>query len=312
MWLELSLAQGEHYLNKLSKVWARFYSDPFLFFDELDLKVFGRVQLNLFKFPHKLRRVIFLFSVILFAVWMLLGWDSGTGMLEYPILSLFDLFSGKISFDAWVQLPGEVYGKTMHFSAFVFYGLLYVGLSKHYDKIGIVNSKNVAYSFAFVCLSIAIFEYFWIYSFSHFQVQPWVSTWAWPQMRILLQNVSLLLVGLLAALYVYAEDTKLNFSRWTLLFFLLSVAGSLFWIYYPFQTEQITVLLTSGEWVSSKLFPQTLYTVDVDPLDSVNAGEWFYVQNPLLHGVNLLVKVLHSVTAYSLFKIIPLRRVIKK
>jgi len=289
-------------LSRLRRVWSRFYSDPFLFFDSLNVKFFG-IQFNLFRFPGKLRKVIFWLSVILCGVWFLLGWDSGTGMLEYPVLALPDLITGKISFDAWLALPGFIYGKTMHFSAFVFYGLLYVGLSKHFDKVGVRNSKNVAYSFAFVCLSIALFEYYWIYCFSHFQGQSWVSTWAWPQVRILLQNAYLLLVGVLALLYVYADDFKLNFGRWTLLFFVLSVAGSIFWVYYPFPTEQVTVQLTTGKWVSSRLFPQTLYTVDVDPLDNVNAGDWFYVQNPLLHSVNLLVKVFYTVTVYCLCRI---------
>lgn len=289
-------------MSRLRQVWSRFYSDPFLFFDELDVKFFG-IQFNLFRFPSKLRKVIFVFSLILLGVWVLLGWDSGTGMLEYPILALPDLFTGNLSLDAWLQIPSEIYGKTMHFSAFVFYGLLYVGLSKHYHKVGIRNCKNVVYSLSFVCLSIALFEYYWIYCFSHFQGQPWVSTWAWPQVRILFQNVYLTLVGVLALLYVYADGFRLNFGKWTVLFFCLSVVGSLFWIFYPFETEQIQVELTTGLWVSSKLFPQTLYTVDVDPLNGVNAGDWFYVQNPLLHGINLLVKVLYTVTIFCLCRI---------
>lgn len=240
-------------------------------------------------------------------VWFLLGWDSGTGMLEYPILALPDLISGKISLDEWVQIPSFIYGKTMHFSAFVIYGLLYVGLSKYYDGLGIRNSKNIAYSFSFTCLSIAIFEYFWIYSFSFFQDQSWVSSWAWPQIRILIQNVYLMLVGVLAAIYVHADDYKLNFDKWTMLFLVLTVASSIFWINYPLPIKQIQVELTTGLWSSSKLFPQTLYTIDVDPLDNINAGVWFYVQNPTLHGVNVLVKVFYTMSIYCLFRI---RRVI--
>ena len=84
----------------------------------------------------------------------------------------------------------------------------------------------------------------------------------------------------------------------------ISIAAALFWIYYPGTVQLLTVELENGQiWESSRLFPQTLYTVDLNPMDGINAGVWFYIQNDLIHAVNTGVKVLWAMSLYFLFRV---------
>jgi hypothetical protein len=56
-------------------------------------------------------------------------------------------------------------------------------------------------------------------------------------------------------------------------------------------------------WQSSRLFPQTLYTVDLNPGDGINAGVWFWIQNDWIHAVNTGVKAIWAATVYFLFSV---------
>jgi hypothetical protein len=82
------------------------------------------------------------------------------------------------------------------------------------------------------------------------------------------------------------------------------MATALFWIFYPGQIQQISVTLDTGQiWHSSKLFPQTLYTIDMNPTDSVNAGKWFYVNNDWIHATNTIVKTIWAITVFYICKL---------
>jgi hypothetical protein len=201
------------------------------------------------------------------------------------------------------------YGKEMHFSAFLIYGLMFWFLSRHYDKeFGITGSKNIAYAASITLLSVAVFEWFWILSFATFQEQSWVATFRFPQAKILLQNLGFSLMGGLGILYMYVDSHILNREgetigrtwgfRWTSISFILlglSVALAFLWIIYPWPIQHIEVQISTGEvWTNSPMFPQTLYTIDIDPTDNMNAGVQYYVENNYVHGLNTLVKAVVS------------------
>jgi hypothetical protein len=165
-------------------------------------------------------------------------------------------------------------------------------------------------------LAIGVFEFFWMLGFAYFQNQPWVITWQMPQLRILIQNSFFLLAGGLTCIYMLTERWFWNGQiqgerayyfrakdKMLWIFLGLSIISALFWIYYPGTVQLLTVQLKNGgTWQSSRFFPQTLYTVDITPGDSVNAGVWFYIQNDLVHAVNTGVKAIWAATAFFLFR----------
>lgn len=288
-----------------------FVADPFAWFDKLNLTLKGN-NFNFFQKYDRLRNTAFWIAIISLIAWFTLGFDSTPLQFLHVLYEGIPGFlSGQLSGNDLIAIYHNFYGKEMHYSAFVIYGLEYWYLSTHFkEHLGIKKSKNVVYSCAITFLSIAVFEWFWILNFSHWQNQPWVSTWRWPQMRILLQNLAFTFAGILGILYMWADsyemingkvtDNQLFSFRLTkkaafLIF--LSVASALIWIYYPGHVDIIKVDLLTGEtWQNTRNFPQTLYTIDLDPRDNINAGTWFYVENNLIHGWNTLVKILFTLT----------------
>lgn len=256
-------------------------------------------------------------SIIAGICWLLFGFDSTPLQFVRALYELPQFFMGQIPFDYVVHTYHDYYGKEMHYSAFVIYWLLFYGLSKSWEKAGVIKSKNIVFSSAGMLLGIAAFEWFWIHSFAIFQQQPWVATWKFPQMKILLQNLIFTLAGGITVLYMLTERwfwkgreqlgrayffRMKTWAPWILLG--VSILGALFWIFYPFHVDILTVELENGNiWQSSRLFPQTLYTIDLNPADGVNAGDWFWIENDLIHAVNTAVKVLFALTTYYVFRV---------
>ena len=288
-----------------------FYANPFGFVDKLEPTFKGHVFNPFLKFRLN-RRLAFFFAVGLGLVpWILFGFDS---CIAQPLMCLYrlpGLLLGNLTFGEWAHTWTEYYGKEMHYSAFLIYGLTYWALSRHFDvKLGIEKSKNVAYAASLTFLSIAIFEFYWMYSYAIFQSQPWVTSPQLPQLRILIQNIIFLTLGFFGVLYLWLDSYVLNdkgkvagrlyrfrFDKKALVLAGVTVSLALLWIYYPFGVERISVPLENGEvWTVSQRFPQTLYTIDVDPTDSVNAGVWFFVENNWVHGLNTLVKIMVTAT----------------
>lgn len=296
---------------------SRFFEDPYAYVDRLVLTFKGH-NLNLFQKYVKLQKMALWGAVVCLVFWIILGFDST------PLQFLHVLYEGV---PAWIQGTASqedlgsiyqlYYGKEMHYSAFVIYFVLFYAISKSWEKAGVVKSKNIVFSSAVMLLSVGVFEFFWIFSFATFQNQPWVATWKWPQMRILFQNLCFTMGGGITVLYMLTERWHWkgreqlgrsyyfrlkSWAPWILLG--VSFLGALFWIYYPFEVQLLTVELETGEiWRSSRLFPQTLYTIDLAPGDGVNAGVWFWIQNDLIHAVNTGVKVLWAITTYYLFRV---------
>lgn len=294
---------------------AKFSEDPFKFVDQLNLSVKG-CNLNLFQKYGRIQKTALWGAMFCLAAWIVFGFDSTP--LQFIHL-LYDGVPAALSGAQvdWLGIYNLYYGKEMHYSAFVIYFLLFYALSKSWEKAGITHSKNMVFSFAGMFLAIALFEWFWILSFAHFQNQPWVASWRMPQLRILIQNTGFTVAGGLTCLYMLTERWHwpggiqgerayfFQAGSWKLWLSVgISIAAALFWIYYPGTVQLLTVKLENGQlWQSSKLFPQTLYTVDLNPGDGVNAGVWFWIQDDLIHAVNTGVKVLWALSIYMLFRV---------
>lgn len=287
-----------------------YYDDPFNVLDNLRPTLFGRVFNPFLK--YRLNRKIALGLAIFLGLipWILFGFDSCIGQPINVLYRLPEYFSGAVTWDVlWQEAWVNNYGKEMHYSAFLLYGVMYWFLSRHLEKnFGIVKSKNVAYSAAVTLLSVALFEFYWMSSYAHFQQQPWVITFKFPQLRIIIQNIMFLIVGGLGTFYMFLDSYILDnnnktigrkyyfrFDAIALILILASIFTALLWWNYPWYVEHITVELTDGTlWTNSRNFPQTLYTIDLDPTDSVNAGVWFFVENNPVHALNTIVKTLWS------------------
>jgi len=298
----------------------KFAEDPYLFVDQLDLTFKGQ-NFNLFQKYVKIQKMALWGALICLVCWIGFGFDSTPLQFVHVLYEgVPALIQGTASFGDVHAIYNLYYGKEMHYSAFVIYWLLYYAISKSWEKAGVVKSKNIVFSSAVMLLSIGVFEFFWIFSFSTFQNQPWVSTWRWPQMRILFQNLIFTLAGGVTILYMLTErwhwkgreqlDRAYYFRLKTWVPWILlaaSIIGAFLWILNPsniFNAQLLTVELETEEiWRSSTMFPQTLYTIDLDPTDGVNAGVWFWIASDLIHAVNTGVKVLWAITTYYIFRV---------
>ena len=295
-----------------------FSQDPFNSVDQLNL-TFKGINFNFFQKMKHIQRIAGYGAVVCLVAWIIFGFDSTPLQFIHALYEGFPLLFQGGSLADVVGIYNLYYGKEMHYSAFVIYFLLYYVLSRSWEKAGIKHSKNMVFSFAGMFLAIAVFEWFWILGYAHFQHQSWVATWKFPQMKILLQNSFFTLAGGLTVLYMLTEryhwKGNIQLGRayyfdaksWKLWFcVVLSISSALLWIYYPWHIDQISVELTNGEiWKSSRLFPQTLYTVDLNPVDQVNAGVWYWVENDLIHAVNTGVKMIWATTIYFIFRVKP-------
>ena len=298
----------------------QFYVNPFGFIDSLNVTFHGN-NLNIFQKHVRVRKVAFAVALFSLLAWVTLGFDSAILQFYYPVETLgIGILHGNIpTFDQLHARYDWAYGKEMHWSAFVIYGLMFWFLSKHFHSCGIEKSKNLAYTFACCFFAISVFEFFWMGSYSYFQNQPWVATFMMPQLRIIMQNIGFFSVGVIGIFYMWVDSFILkgkeivrrtycfNWNWKALLLIVASITLAVLWWLYPFHVDFITVKTTVGLWTNSNHFPQTLYTIDVNPLDSVNAGIWFYVGNNWVHALNTLVK---AVWAFTIVYIAKIRKVI--
>lgn len=322
---------------KPSETWQKYKADPFGFVDTLDLRFHG-IQFNLFTKSRTLARNMLIFSLVMGGLWALFGFDSSPLQLVHVLYEgIPGWIQGQKTVGDLFQIFNFYYGKEMHYSAFVIYGLTFWALSVHYDQgltwwfkdfqyrhrpggegippgpatgLGISKSKNVVFASVITLLSGGIFETFWILSFSYFQGQTWISSFHGAQIRIVLQNMIFLFAGGLGLLYMWADGYlldgavlkrrwKFNWSRTSGILLVLTAALVLLWWFYPFPTQTVTVPLNNGQtWVSSPLFPQTLYTIETTP--GSGAGSWYYVQDDAVHLVNSLVKVFMAMAVGSI------------
>lgn len=293
--------------------WKEYYEDPFGYFDRTCINVLG-VDLLLFKYYDRLRKIIWWGSWAALLAWVLMGFDSGYGQIEYAVYAAKDYFLSPSSTPFWDQVWTGwtwAYGKTMHWSAFVIYGFLYWATSWHLEnELGFTKTRNSAFTLAFTLFNIGVFEWGWMYGYALFHNQWWTVTWRMPQLRIIIQNVGFTFVGLSTLSLFWLQSLvhdegghivgrlyRFKPSRALLAISLITVISAALWVYYPWEVKGVSTYIEGyGPWQNSNLFPQTLYTVDTNILDGVNVGEWFYVEDDLVHFMNTGVKALLALT----------------
>ena len=284
--------------TKLKTNWKQFLAHPFKFVDDFNLN-FGRFEFNLFKKYRVFRKALLGMAVVAAGFWIFAGWDSCASQVEKLIETLPSFLMGRATWGETVAIYHQYYGCEMHWSAMVIYGLMFAGLSYYYEnKLQITGSKNLVYSIGMTLFSIPFFEWTWMIFYVHFQRQPWVLTWQMPQVQILLQNIIFLVVGAYVILYFYADGLRPRLDKVTALLISASVAITLLWVFYPGYVPSLTVETANGVWTNSRHFPQTLYTIDVGSEPGLAHGEWFYVPNDLIHGVNTLAKAIYTFTVF--------------
>ncbi len=297
------------FTNRFRSTFSNFRNDPFKALDSLDLSfnIFNqRFQINFLRDDVKLRAALLPLIFLITVVWAFGGFDSSIGQVNYLIQYLPDLVLRNISFNDWIQLYLNDYGKGMHYSAAVIYLLVFVGFSKHLRKLGSCNSENFCLSFGLTALQIPLFEFLWMILFAHYQNQLWVITFQWAQSRIILQNLLMLFVGVLTLAALDWRKYKPNLNRLSLLLFALTVLSFYLWIDYGrfLPVQPLIVTLSDGSlWRNSPYFPQTVYTIDLTPNDSFAFGNQFYVENDAIHFVNTVSKILMSMSLYNILKI---------
>ena len=300
--------------------WKEYYEDPFGYVDKTYINILG-CDLLLFKYHDRLRKIIWWGAWAATIAWVVMGFDSGYGQIEYAVYAAKDYL---LKPSSHLLVPGAptfwesviagwnwAYGKTMHWSAFTIYGLLYWATSWHLENdLGFTKTRNSAFTLAFTLFNIGIFEWAWMAGYAYFHDQWWTVTWRMPQLRILIQNVGFTFVGLstlslfwLQSLvhddggHIVGRIYRFRPSKALLAISLITVAFAALWVYYPWDVKGVSTYIEGyGPWQNSKLFPQTLYTVDLDISDNINVGEWFYVQDDMVHFLNTWVKTLLAMT----------------
>jgi hypothetical protein len=285
----------------------KFMQKPFDYIDSISLKFFG-FQINFIRNDKLLREALFIFFFLVpLGCWLMLGTDSTVDQLAQLIIHTPEFLLQKISFDRWTHYYSDYYGLGTHWSASVIYTLLFVGISKQLsDKLEVSGSQNIALTAGFVGLSITTFEMLWMGSYYLFQKQTWILSLNVPQFNIIWQKLLFATPALIVFIGLDRKRFRFNTNWVTFLLLCASIILWGLWINYGniFPTQQISVQVEGmGTWTSSPLFPQTMYTVDMNVLDRVAIGEMFYVQNDSLHFLNNICKISMSLFFYNLAKI---------
>lgn len=249
-------------------------------------------------------RKYFAFCAICGAVaWAVFGFDSTWSMLKPFGDNLVQLLTGKISLRSVWELSRAYYGMGNHFSAPVIYGIAFVTLSFHLEKVGITKSLNFCSTTALSLMSVGAFELIWNSCYAHFHGQTWVVAFKWKQVTNLCSFIAFTFIGLLVFLYLAIDGYRPNLSKTSLILFILTVGCWVFWINYPLPVGHITVETTAGPWTNSNMFPQTYYCVDVRPDDNIAIGVPNHVEDNMVHFVNTLTKIVQTIFVLNICRV---------
>lgn len=214
----------------------------------------------------------------------------------FNALKFLPLFISKeITYEQYVSEIYRDYGIGQHLTSAALFCFIFIATSLYLENsLNITKSLNFFLSVGLLALNIGFYEIIYNILYSNLQNQPWTFSFAWRQGLNLSYFFLFAFAGVISIIYLLSFGYKLNFGKWTKIFFFLTVLTYILWIFYPFPTETLIVQTSTGMWRSSKLFPQTMYAVDIDPLDGVAVGVPFYVENYALHTVNVLNKLFYS------------------
>ena len=161
-------------------------------------------------------------------LWFARGWDSGIGS----------------------------YGKSLHYSVFVIYGLEYAALNWWMDIARKIRGvRNLIISVLWTVFSVAVFEWYWGLGYAFYHDQWWVLT---PQNTVYTELLVITFIGALGGLYAMKLGVQPTVDRLTMF-----------------------LILPAALWLISG-FEQTCFPA-VD-------GTIIYVENNLTHLYNVAAK----------------------
>lgn len=244
------------------------------------------------------RKYILFVSIGSLFSWLVLGWESTWNQLGTYIESLPRLLLGQVDFGSVHLAASTYYGVGQHLSTVVIYGVCFLLLSFHLERHGVGKSMNFFFSTALTFMSIGVYELVYNVLYSSLQNQAWTFSLAGRQGLNLSIFTLFVVLGAVCVVYLRSLHFKPCFSKVSVVFLTFSVATYLLWVFYPFPIESLTVQTVTGPWTSTGLFPQTMYAVNV--VNDGAIGNAYFVENNLLHLVNVLNKLFMAFFVLSL------------
>jgi hypothetical protein len=294
-------------------------------FDDIDsFKVMVRGR-NLFPAFHNhssIRRRILELTILAGLIWAYWGFDStideGDVIVTHFILNPLGVVTASFQ-TLWnyvVGLPppqiytdiisdmAKVYGLGNHWSAPFIYGVCFVALSAHLERVGVVRSLNFFVTTGLCAGNIGFFELLWNRLYSWLQNQPWTLSLSFlPQVKNIAFFVLFVILGVASFLILRDLGYRVTFPWWKQGLVAAAVFLWFLWVWYPFPLTQIVVATSAGPWSSSHLFPQTFYAVMVNP----GYSKAFYAPNDWLHLLNVLCKGISAAAVASLSMVVKVK-----
>lgn len=288
----------------MSMGWGK-TEDIFEKIDGVKWSLFGFNPIFALKNSSTWRKYFSICVVAASCLWLIFGYDSVWSQLD-PFTNYFTTVFIKDPITAVQNIPllklwkdsSLYYGVGNHFSAPVCYGLIFIVLSLHLEKVGIKRSLNFTTSALLSLLSIGVFEWAWNLLYATFQGQPWTITFAWKQIGNLTMFTLFVVFGALVLVYL-SDKYKPNVGPRTIALSALAIIMWIAWIYYPLPVGRIQVRTSVGIWTNSPRFPQTYYAIDTNPNDALAIGTPYYVHDDVIHTLNTSTKVVTSLALLS-------------
>jgi hypothetical protein len=291
---------------------------PFNKVDKLKITFKGYDLTSVFR-PDGWRKYAILFIIISGLGWIYFGYDGCYDQFEMLGKTIPSLLFGTKTWTEVLTLTEGRYGIGTHFSAGIIYALLFYAISKYYEKIDIKGSLNLVFSISLTVFSISIFEFSWMSSYYWAQQQFWVLIPLTKQASILYQNLLFLTGGVFLILFVVGSPCKFRINKKLGFLILFSISIWTFWYFYPLSTPQLvvdanterfwlsnsytTVGWHNNLWFSFPNFPQTMYTIDLNPSDEKGVGVPFFVEDNIVHTVNTVMKIVWAYTFFYVGKV---------
>lgn len=264
--------------------------------DNSKFNIAGFSPINIFTNIRMWRHYIAFLTLLSLELWVGFGWEATWSQVGMYLQFLPSLLLGQISLGQVHASALGYYGLGQHLSSAVIYGAVFLLLSFHFEKYNIKKSMNFALSTLLTLFSVGLYEVIYNVLYSQLQSQYWAFSFVSKQGLNMWCFVAFIGLGAVSFVYLYALNFKPNFSKCTMLFLAGSIVTYLLWVFYPVSTS-----LTVGSWTSGALFPQTMYAVG--PVDGVMQGVPYFVENNMLHLVNLLNKVFMALSVLNLCRI---------
>jgi hypothetical protein len=291
-------------------------------FDQIDdfkIMVRGRNLFPAFHNHSSIRRRILELTVLAGLIWAYWGFDSTidegdvivthfilnpAGVVAASLQALWNYAAGLPPPQVYADVLSDmskVYGLGNHWSAPFIYGVCFVALSIHLERVKVVGSLNFFLTTGLCAGNIGVFELTWNRLYSWLQNQPWTLNLSFlPQVKNIAFFILFVVLGAASFLILRDLGFRVEFTWWKVGLIICAVELWLLWVFYPFPLTQVVVATEAGPWVSSRLFPQTFYAVQVNP----GFSKAFYAPNDWLHLLNVVCKVVSSAALASLCMVV--------